>query len=189
MGAVLSALRKWVFGESAMSARRGPAWVAAERQRRRSTRRRRGGTPEPVRAALAARSATKRQRTADRENSVWAQKAKAQAAWAAVRAKRVATRSKKSQSLLPRHPLQGLEVRPKGAAKSRSGSGSYINHPHLNLLGAPAGMRTVRVRRGATPKQRSAPKTVSANKRHLVIQGVAPAGHAKAPKIKVVREN
>ncbi len=91
---------------------------------------------------------------------------------------------------LPRYPLQGLEVRPKaaGEAKSRSGSASsYVNHPHLNLLGLPTG--TVRVRRGKAPAARSAPKTVSANKRHLVIQGVAPTTHAKTQQVKVVREN
>ena len=194
MGALFSALRRMFFDGTESPVRRGPAFVRAAQRRsaakqQRTATRRKQRTPSPVRAA-ASRSATKRQRTADKENSVWAEKKRAQAAWAAAQAEVKKTRSvrkavSKSQSLLPRYPMQGLEVRPK-AAKSGSVS-SYINHPHLNLLGLPTG--TVRVRRGATPKPRSVPKTVSANKKQLVIQVDAPARTAKTQKLQVVREN
>lgn len=196
MGAILSALRKVFFDGPASSVGRGPALVrAAERRsaaKRQRTATRKQRTPSPVHTSPKVRSATKRQRSADKENSVWAEKKRAQAAWAVAQAEAKRTRSvrkAKSPSLLPRYPMKGLEVLPKaaGTAKSRSGSASsYVNHPHLNILGLPIG--TVRVRRGKTPVARSAPKTVSANKRHLVIKDGAPTRRKKKEKVEVLRE-
>ena len=76
-----------------------------------------------------------------------------------------------------------------GTAESRSRGRTIIKHTDVGLLvapGYPTDIPTVRARR-RTP--RSAAKTVSANKRHFVIQGAVRASRKKSQKVRALREN